>query len=302
MDERVLRGGETFDGLVGIFVGELVEREGELLAQPQRLGERVRRVAEQARHLLRGFQMALGIDGEPPAGVLQRHVLADAGEHVGELAPVGMMIEHVVDGDQRHVCVARQRQARGQPRAVVAAVEHGGGQPHAARRGFAQARQRNSSPCKGEGFFVRRSLHHHQLEPVGMLEQVVELQDAVAFLGAQIAAGEQAAELCPAGAVARIGQDVGRAVGKDEARAGMVAQRQLLLALDQMGAHHAGHRVAVGEAEPGEAGMLGLHDELLGMRGAAQEGEIRGGGEFDVHRVPHANVPCRNQSGAAVSR
>jgi hypothetical protein len=124
MDERILRRGETLDILVGIFVFELVEREGKLLAQPQGFVERLRRVAKQPCHLFRRLEIALGIGGQQPAGVLQSRVLADAGEHVGELAPVGMMIEHVIDGDQRQALVACQRQALGEPRAVIAAIEH----------------------------------------------------------------------------------------------------------------------------------------------------------------------------------
>ena len=86
--------------------------------------------------------MALGIDGEPPAGGVDRQMLADAGEHVLQLAPVGMVIEHVVDGDQRHAGLARELGAPRKPRAVVAAIEHGGGEPHAPGRGVAKAERR----------------------------------------------------------------------------------------------------------------------------------------------------------------
>ena len=47
--------------------------------------------------------MALGIGGEQPSGAVDGRLLADAGEHVGERAPVGMMEVHVVDGEQRHL-------------------------------------------------------------------------------------------------------------------------------------------------------------------------------------------------------
>ena len=56
-----------------------------------------------------------------------------------EFAPVGMVIEHVVDGDQRHACLPRQRGALAEPRAVVAAIEHAGGEPHAAGGGGGEA-------------------------------------------------------------------------------------------------------------------------------------------------------------------
>ena len=75
----------------------------------QRFLDRLRRVAEQPRHFLRRFQVALGIGGKLAPGAVDGHFLADAGEHVGERAAVGMVIEHVVDRDQRHLRFVRQR-------------------------------------------------------------------------------------------------------------------------------------------------------------------------------------------------
>src|SRR5216684_6794232 len=94
-----------------------------------------------------------------------------------------------------------------------------------------------------------RGLHHGELEPVAVLEQIVEMKDALALLRAQLAAREQAAEPSPGRAVARIGENVRRAVGEDEPRAGVIGERQTLLALDEMGAHHAGDRGAVAEPD-----------------------------------------------------
>ena len=65
----------------------------------------------------------------------------------------------------------------------------------------------------------------------------------------------------------------------------MIGERQLLLALDQMGAHHAGDRIAVASPSPASPSMRRLQHQLLGMRGAAQEGEIRGDGEFECRRT-----------------
>ena len=43
--------------------------------------------------------------------------------------------------------------------------------------------------------------------------------------------------------------------------------------------------------------MRGLQHQLLGMRGAAQEREIRGDGEFEIARHVTQTVPCINQRG-----
>ena len=124
MDERILRGGEAGDGLLGIFVAQFVEREGRRLVERAGLRDRFRRVVKEARHLVGRLEKAFGIDGEPAAGCVDRQVLADAGEHVLQFAAVGMMIEHVVDGDERYAGLARPALRCASRRAVVAAIEH----------------------------------------------------------------------------------------------------------------------------------------------------------------------------------
>ena len=166
---------------------------------------------------------------------------------------------------------ALQRSETRQPGAVAAAIEHRSGEPDAPGGDGAQAQQQR-----------RIAGHRDQFQPEGMRQQIVEMQNAAAFLGAQIAEREQAAEPAPAGAIAWIDEDVGRAVGEHQPRARVIAQGQILLALGQMRAHHAGHRIAIAKSKAGKAEMGRLHHQFLGMRGAAQEGEIRGDGEFEV--------------------
>src|SRR5690606_8697649 len=115
----------------------------------------------------------------------------------------------------------------------------------------------------------------------------------------QVAAREQAAEPAPGRTVARIGEDVGGAVGEDEPRAGMIAQQQVLLALQDMGAHDARYRVAVAKAKTLEADRFRLLGQFLATRRAAQERKVRSAGEFDI---AHAKVPCMNQHGKTSSR
>ena len=74
-----------------------------------------------------------------------------------------------------------------------------------------------------------------------------------------------------------------------------------------MRAHDAGERIAIGDAEAGKAERDRLSDQFLRMRGAAQEGEIGGDGEFRIggHAfltlARYANRPCTYQRGCAVS-
>ena len=50
------------------------------------------------------LQMALGIGFEPLADGVDRGLLADAGQHVLQRAARGMVIQHLVGREQRHVC------------------------------------------------------------------------------------------------------------------------------------------------------------------------------------------------------
>ena len=88
------------------------------------------------------------------------------------------------------------------------------------------------------------------------------------------------------------------AVGGDQARADDELDVDLLRR--HMGAHDAGERVAVGDADGREAeGSRLLHD-LRGVRGAAQEREVRRGDELG--ETAHGKTPCTNHCGVAPPR
>jgi hypothetical protein len=55
-----------------------------------------------------------------------------------------MVIEHVIDGDQRDTVPDRKLCALRQPGTVIAAIEHGGSQPHASGSGITQAGEKTS--------------------------------------------------------------------------------------------------------------------------------------------------------------
>ena len=101
-------------------------------------------------------------------------------------------------------------------------------------RSFTQAREQRGA-----------SRHRDQFEPEGVCQQIIKIKSAGAFFGAQIAESQQTREPSPAGAIAWIGEDIGRAVDEHEPRTGMIAQRQVLFALCQMCAHRAGNGIAI---------------------------------------------------------
>ena len=66
-------------------------------------GKRLRHVGEQARHRIRRFQVALGVARQPPPGLGQRRLVADAGEHVVERPRRRLGEAHAVGRDHRDV-------------------------------------------------------------------------------------------------------------------------------------------------------------------------------------------------------
>ena len=150
--------------------------------------------------------------------------------------------------DQRRAGSHRLVLQAGDTARIAALAQHRRAQPHASRCGLGQ---------RGEQV-VARGGQHDQLQVFEKIEQVLPVEQAVALLSAQVAARKQTAKLAPGRTIARISEDVGCLVGKDEPRAGMIVQRQFLLALQDMGAHDAGDRVAVAKTETPEADGVGL--------------------------------------------
>src|SRR5262249_56034148 len=124
----------------------------------------------------------------------------------------------VVQEREEIACVCFFLRTCDQPkRSLWLGLRRGGeGNGDGRRRGLAQDRRRRKLP--------RRCLHHNELEALDVFEQIVAIKNAFAFLRAQVAAREQAAEPSPRVAVARIGEDVRRAVGEDESRPGVIGE------------------------------------------------------------------------------
>ncbi len=79
--------------------------------------------AEQARDLGGRLEMALGVGLEEKTRLVDRGVLADAGEHVLQRAPLGHVVEHVAGRDQGHAATPREPGQRLEARGIVAAID-----------------------------------------------------------------------------------------------------------------------------------------------------------------------------------
>jgi hypothetical protein len=77
---------------------------------------------EEPRHLLRRFDMPLGIGFEAEAGLGNGTFLADAGEHVLKGAAVRGVIEHRIGGDERCACAPAEFGECCDAGAIVAAI------------------------------------------------------------------------------------------------------------------------------------------------------------------------------------
>ena len=112
------------DGLVGILVFQLFQRELAGLRDLDTARDRLRVVREEPGHLLRWLQMALGIGLQPVAGLDQGAALADAGGDILQGAPVGMVVERI---RHRHHRRAEAFPEPGQPGRGGGARRHGSG-------------------------------------------------------------------------------------------------------------------------------------------------------------------------------
>ena len=233
--------------------------------------------------------MALGIGLQAVAGFPDPATLADAGDHVLERAPLGMVVERIRDRDHRGA--GGRAQFRQQPEAppLVAAPRVARTEEGPARGGGGERLQPSPEPLRqapGRG-------HGDEYLAVGGLQHLGEGEPARALADAPVAEGEQPAQAPPGLPVHRVGDGLEPLLG-DEAYAGQDPDHgafRFERPRRRMRPHHAGHGVAVGDADRGEAVGRALHDVVLRVRGAVQEREVRGDGEFGVSGAAHANSP-----------
>ena len=279
--------------LARVFIAQLIEREVDPPQQVEAGGQRGGAGAEQAGEFGGGFEVAFGVCLQPLARRLDRHALADAGQDIVELARLRTGIKRIGGGEQRHARRLRQRLPRGQQARVAAPARHRRGQPDGIGADFAQAAQQRGVAAGGD-----------QQQVLRIVAQVIEVQDAVALLGAAVAQGQQPGQPPPAGAGGGIGDHIGRAIGKHQPRADgqpEAALRPAQFAPGGVGAHYACHRVAIRDPDPRQPQVMRPRNHLRRVRGTAQEAVVGGRDQLGKRSGHQANSPCRNQRGSARS-
>jgi hypothetical protein len=271
--------------LVGVFVFQLIERERTALGDLKRTHEGVGPAAEQARHLLRAFQVPFGIGFQAEAGFLDGAMLADASNQVEQRLAPGFVHTYIVGRDQGRTAGLGQPGERNEPPGIVAAVEVLCGQVAGAGETYAQIFERMP-----EGLVRRLGRQHDQDLALAVGDQLGQGETARALFGAALAQGEQAAEPAIGRPVARIAEQL-RAVLRHQTGAGQ--QLQSRLPGCHMGAHHAGQRVAVGRPDGGQAQRLGGQHQLVRVRGAPQEAVVGRDLELGVNSRGHGGSHLR---------
>ncbi|GJD81874.1 hypothetical protein NBEOAGPD_5130 [Methylobacterium gregans] len=278
--------------LVRVLVGEVAEREAAGFGDLDRAGERGRVVCEEPGHRVRRLQVALGIGLEAVAGLGQGAALADAGDDVLKRPPVRMVVERVRHRHERGAEPVADLGEAPEPGALVAAPPVAAGEIGPAGRRLGEPRETVEECVRRLDAALGRQ-RDQDLSGRGP-EHRVEAEAAFAFPGAPVARREQAAEPAVGRAIHRVGDRLEPVLG-DEAHARQEADPPGLGIAGparppgfhprrRVGAHQTGRGVAVRDADGGEPVSQRLLDVFLGVRGAAQEGEVRLDGEFRVTR------------------
>ena len=255
--------------------------------------------------------MPLGIGFEQPARLLQRQMLADAGDDVLQRAAFGRVIEHVVDGDQRHEGSRRQYRCRRSPaggghrrdKACCAASQTD-------RREHASFR-RTQQRAKPLGMDPRRR-HDNKIEAFNMIQKIRQSENAVAFLGASLSEREQPREPSPGGAIAadRPGYRAShrRRPAARQRRVFRAGSTDSMIFLPSVRARAQHRRRSCGRRCRGRQGPSSLACSTSSSRigSAAQKGKIGGDGQLGIRTTcrfsTHANKPCRYQRGTCAAR
>ncbi|MDT4864424.1 hypothetical protein FQZ97_991860 [compost metagenome] len=205
-----------------------------------------------------------------------------------------MMIKHVIGGEQRHIGFGCKPGDAFGPAPVMALMRHGERQPDRAGGSLC-----NFGQARGKIRPVVFRRKDRDLELPGAKQQITPFEMAFALDGgAYLALRQQAAQLPIGRTITRIDDHIRRAVGERQAAADEKPEIALIAKIlpCRMCPHHTGQRVAVGNADTGQAKLMRTCYQFLRMRSAAQEGKIAGGSHFKIG-CHHANSPCKNQRG-----
>ena len=121
--------------------------------------------------------MAFGIGFQALADGIDGGLLADAGQHILQGTPRGMVIQHLVGRQQRHAGRRGEAMKPRQTALVIAAIQQARCKPHAIGAAALQLIQNLKRFCRLEAMRQRQN----QKLPFGEFQEVIELQMAFAL-------------------------------------------------------------------------------------------------------------------------
>ena len=267
--------------LLGILVAQLVEGERAALCDCQGFRQQLRRVELRQAHAR--AQVPLGVRVQRPPAALERRAEPDRGERVLQPPARAQVHVHIARGDQGQPAGPRQLAQRVEPGTVVRTAVQLGGNPGPPRE------------MRGEPVPVSR--HQQRQQPARSAGLDVGARERVAaFLPAPAPRCDQGGKHAVGTPVRRQQREL-RAVL--EPQLGADDQLELVLPGSDVRTHHARERALVGERERRVAERRRAPHQLLGMRGAAQEGKVRQAVQLGVVRqTGHAgtSLPWRGRS------
>ena len=242
----------------------------------QRGRQGLRQLLKQRRHLGGRFEPPLGVGAQQHAGLIERSMRLDAGQHILQLALFGSTIVDIVGRHQRQPLPAGQvDQRRGQPllfdQQVVLHL-----QPVApSAEGVAVASGDALGGCavplqQGAPQFAARAAGEAG-QAAGVLCQQVKRGRGLPFLVPQLGGAEQAAEVAVAPAVTRQQRHVSAAIQRD-----LTAEQRLDLLGARRGGklHGAVEAVVVGDRYSSQTKRRRPCYQLVRRRCAVQEAEV----------------------------
>ncbi len=264
-----------------------------------------RELVEQPRHARRRLEIVLVVRAQQRAGVLQRRSVLDARHHVGEARVVARRVRDAVRRDVRDVEPPREPHHRADQRRVF--------RPHVVLQleveaAGEQVAQTRADRERAVVVAAQQRLLDQAVAAAGERDQaagaaveVIQPQARVALAPAQLRRRDRAREVAVAGLVGR-DQDEPRRAGRDllgrprraarPDRCGVRGLERELRAAergeagDRRGGFREAHRavdaVPVGERDPAKPEPAAALDQLLGVRAAFEEAEVRPAVELGI--------------------
>ena len=203
------------DRFVRIFIGQFPEREAAALDDVFRAPHRLGIIAEQPLHLLRRFQMPLGIRLQRKTRLIDAASEADAGHHILQRTPIRQVVEHVVGRHHRQ----RQFGHRAQTAGIIATIATVGGEIGPTAKIRFQALEicpkAVIQPIRCDS---KQKLSFAMLQQIGVMQEaaVGGLRDfaGIAMRHTTLADSEQTRQPSPRRAIPRIAEQIRRIVAE----------------------------------------------------------------------------------------